>query len=179
MGNNMTIEKCSGVAQLLHWLISPLVILQFILAWTADALPEGDTQSTLYLVHKSVGMTVLALAIVRLAWRFMHTPPAFPAIMPRAEQWLARITHWGLYFLIFAMPLSGWLWSSAAGRGVPWFGVFTFPTIIGESESIGDFFHETHELLAWVLFAFALFHILAALWHAIVKKDGVLQRMLP
>jgi len=179
MGNGVTIEKYSGVAQLLHWLISPLIILQFILAWTADALPRGDTQATLYLVHKSVGMTVLALAIVRIIWRFMHKPPAFPATMPVVEQWLARITHWGLYVLIFAMPLSGWLWSSAAGRGVPWFGLFTFPALMGENERLGDFFHETHELLAWVLFGFALFHILAALWHAVVKKDGVLQRMLP
>ena len=179
MTNGTTMEKYSGVAQTLHWLISPLIILQFILAWTADGMPEGDTQSFLYMVHKSVGMTVLALAIVRIIWRFMHKPPAFPGTMSVAEQWLARITHWGLYFLIFAMPLSGWLWSSAAGRGVSWFGLFTIPTIIGESESIGDFFHEAHELMAWVLFAFAAFHIVAALWHAIVKKDGILQRMLP
>ena len=179
MANGISMEKYSGTAQLLHWLISPLVILQFILAWTADAMERGDTQTTLYLTHKSVGMTVLALAIIRLAWRVMHKPPAFPATMSVLEQWTARLTHWGLYVLIFVMPLSGWLMSSTAGRSTQWFGLFTFPNLMGENEQWGDFFHEAHELVAWVLFAFAAFHIAAALWHAIVKKDGILQRMLP
>ncbi|HEX6927790.1 MAG TPA: cytochrome b [Gammaproteobacteria bacterium] len=171
--------KYTGTAQLLHWLIALLVVTQFALAWSADALPRGDLRTTLMLVHKSVGITVLMLAVVRLAWRFTHAPPAFPASMARAEQWLSRFVHWVLYALIFLMPLSGWLMTSAAGRTVEWFWLFDIPAPMGENERWGDIFHETHETLAWVLFGVALFHVLAALWHAAIRKDGVLQRMLP
>lgn len=179
MANGISMEKYSGTAQLLHWLISPLIILQFILAWSADAMERGDTQTTLYLTHKSIGMTVLILAVLRLVWRLLRTPPDFPGTMSVLEQWTARLTHWGLYVLILVMPLSGWLMSSTAERSTQWFGLFTFPDLMGKSESLHEFFEEAHELLAWVLFTLALFHIVAALWHAAVKKDGILQRMLP
>lgn len=178
MTDTTGIEKYSATARVLHWAISVLVILQFILAWTADSLPEEDERiATLMLTHKSIGMTVLALAVIRLVWRFLHKPPAFPASMSVAEQRLAAVTHWALYLLIFLMPLSGWLMSSSAGRSTQWFGLFAFPDLVGKNRPAFDFFHEAHELLAWVLFALALFHILAALWHVFVKKDGLLKRM--
>lgn len=179
MTNGIVMEKYSGVAMLLHWLISLLIILQFVFVWSAEALPRGDAQTTLMLLHKSSGMTVLGLAVMRIIWRFVYRPPAFPPTMSSAEQWLARITHWSLYLLIFAMPLSGWLMSSTGGSSTEWFGLFTFPDIMSKNESLHELLEEAHELLGWVLFALALFHIVAALWHAIVKKDGILQRMLP
>ena len=179
MTNGIAMERYSGVAQLLHWLISLLIILQFVFVWSAEALPRGDTQTTLMLLHKSSGMTVLGLAIVRIIWRFVRRPPEFPSTMSNAEQWLARITHWSLYLLILAMPLSGWLMSSAGDNSTEWFGLFTFPDIMSKNESLHELLEEAHELLGWVLFAFALFHIMAALWHAVAKKDGILQRMLP
>ncbi|HEX7028994.1 MAG TPA: cytochrome b [Gammaproteobacteria bacterium] len=179
MSKDHSSEKYTGVAQLLHWLIALLVVAQFALAWTADALPRDERPAALMLTHKSIGLTILALAVVRLAWRIMHKPPAFPATMSIIEQWLARLAHWGLYVLILAMPLSGWLMVSAAGRDVEWFWLFTIPAPMGENEAWGDFFHETHEILAWFLFGLAVFHVLIALWRTFMKKDGTLQRMLP
>lgn len=179
MADDMAMEKYSGLAQLLHWLISALIVAQFALVWSAEALPRGDTQTTLMLSHKSVGMTVLLLAIVRLAWRFLHKPPAFPATMSEGEKWLARLTHWALYLLIFIMPLSGWLMSSTGGRSVQWFWTFTFPDLMAKNEALHEAFEETHEILAWTLLVLASFHVLAAIWHMVVKKDGLLRRMLP
>lgn len=176
--NNPVIEKYTRTAQLLHWLIALLVVAQFSLAWYADTLPRGEAGQVMG-IHKSIGATILVLAIVRLIWRFMHKPPAFPATMPRWEAGLSAVTHWGLYFLIFAMPISGWMMSSAAGRDVSWFGLFNLPRVIGESETAGGFFHETHEVLAIVLLVVALLHIIGAIWHAALKKDGIMQRMLP
>lgn len=177
--NRNSAERYSSVAQLLHWLVALFVVAQFALAWTADALPRDERPAALMLTHKSIGLTVLVLVIIRLAWRFLHKPPAFPSSMPRAEQWLSRITHWGLYVLLLAMPLSGWLMVSAAGGQVEWFWLVSVPAPMGENEAWGDFFHETHELLCWVLFALAVFHVVAGLWHGLVKKDGVMERMLP
>lgn len=174
-----TMQKYSGVAQALHWLIALLVIAQFAAIWTAEALPKGELKLFLVLSHKSIGITVLGLAVIRLVWRFVRTPPPFPGTMPVAEQWTARITHWLLYALIFIMPLSGWLMSSTGGRQVEWFWLFAVPDLMSKNKYWNDIFHETHEIMAWVLFALALFHILAALWHVAIKKDGLLKRMLP
>lgn len=179
MRTEYRIEKYSGVAQALHWLIAMLVIAQFTLIWTAEALPKGDLKLMLVLSHKSIGISVLALAVARIAWRFIKTPPAFPNTMSTAEQWSARITHWVLYALIFIMPLSGWLMSVTAGRKVEWFWLFTLPDLMNESEYWNDIFHELHEIMAWVLLAMAVFHVLATAWHIAVKKDGLLKRMLP
>ncbi|HEX7048082.1 MAG TPA: cytochrome b [Gammaproteobacteria bacterium] len=179
MTSNNSVEKYTGLAQLLHWMIALLVVAQFALAWIADAIPRDERPAALMLTHKSIGITILALVIVRLAWRFLHKPPAFPATMPVIEQWLARIAHWGLYALILAMPLSGWLMVSTAGRNVEWFWLLTVPAPMGENEPWGDFFHDTHEILVWPLFGLAVFHILIALWRTFIQKDGTLQRMLP
>ena len=174
-----THAKYSGLAQALHWLIAVLVVAQFTLVWTAETLPRGDLRTTLMLTHVSIGFTVLLLAIVRIVWRFMKTPPAFPASMSNAEQWLARLTHWALYALILAMPLSGVALWSTAGRDIDWFWLFTIPVAVAENESLHELFEEAHELMSWALLVLAVFHVLAAIWHVVVKKDGLMKRMLP
>lgn len=176
--NSPVIEKYTRTAQLLHWLIALLVVVQFTLAWYADTLPRGEAGQVMA-IHKSVGATILVLAIIRILWRFSHRPPAFPRTMPGWEAKLSAVTHWALYFLILAMPISGWMMSSAAGRDVAWFGLFKLPRVIGENEAAGDFFHEAHEIMAIVLLVVALLHIVGAIWHAALKKDGIMQRMLP
>src|SRR5690606_24155010 len=147
----MSNEKYSGTAQLLHWLIAVLIVAQFTLVWTADALPRGDTRTMLMLTHTSVGFTVLVLAVLRLAWRFMHRPPAFPATMSVAEQWLARTTHWGLYLLIFLMPLSGWLLWMTAGRDINWFWLISIPGPLGKDRELHELFETAHEFMSWLL----------------------------
>ena len=124
-------------------------------------------------------MTVLMLAVVRVLWRFMHVPPAFPANMNTAERWLAALTHWGLYLLIFLMPLSGWLLTSTAGRSVDWFWLFSFPDLMAKNHDQHEWFESAHAFMSWLLIALVVLHVFAVIWHMRVKKDGLIRRMLP
>jgi cytochrome b561 len=172
-------SRYGPIAQSFHWLIAALVVVQFVLARRADGLPIGLQKFTLFARHKSVGMTILMLAVLRLLWRLTHRPPPLPAAMTPAEKFLARATHGAFYALLFLMPLSGWLMSSAKNYSVSWFGLFTWPDLIGRNETAFTWLRETHVLMSDVLFAIAVLHILAALKHHFWDGDDVLQRMLP
>lgn len=171
--------RYSGVAQSLHWLIAALIVTQFALAWTADDLPLGAHKLAVLARHKSFGMTVLALAIVRALWRAAHPPPALPPGMTPIERALARATHLLFYVLLFAMPISGWLMSSAKNYSVSWFGLFTWPNLIAPSKPAFELLKTTHHYLGGFLFAVAALHVAAALKHHFWNKDDVLNRMLP
>jgi cytochrome b561 len=171
--------RYSGVAQLLHWLVAALIVTQFVLGWTAADLPLGMHKLALLARHKSFGMTILMLAIVRLLWRFKHPAPALPAGMTPMERFLAHSTHHALYVLLFAIPLTGWMMSSAKNYSVSWFGVFTWPNLISQNDAAFDFLKTTHYWLGNALFAIVVLHILAALKHHFWNKDDVLARMLP
>jgi cytochrome b561 len=171
--------RYGAVAQAFHWIIAALIVTQFVLANLAEDLPLGVHKLTLLARHKSVGMTILMLAILRLLWRLNHAPPRLPAGMSPLEQKLARATHVGFYVLLFAMPLTGWLMSSAKNYSVSWFGFFTWPNLIGKNDAAFDYLRTTHEILSDALFVIAVLHILAALKHHFWNKDDVLLRMLP
>jgi cytochrome b561 len=171
--------RYGAVAQTFHWLIAALIVVQFVLAYTADDLPLGVHKLALLARHKSFGMTVLMLAVLRLLWRLKNPPPELPAGMTPLERILARVTHVALYVLLFAMPLTGWLMSSAKNYSVSWFGLFTWPNLIGKNEAQFDFLRSTHHLLSDALFVVAVLHVLAALKHHFWNKDDVLVRMLP
>lgn len=174
-----TETKYGAIAQLLHWAIVVLVIAQFALALRADGLPRGPALLQTLALHKSIGITILGLAILRLTWRWMNPVPPMPPSAPRWQHVAARISHFALYALLFVMPTFGWLMSSARNFPVSWFGKFTLPDLIGPSEQAYDFFHEGHEFLAIVLLVLALLHVAAALKHHFVDRDDVLTRMLP
>ena len=127
--------------------------------------------------HKSVGMTVFMLAFVRVFWRFTHSVPALPLSMPRWQVRASGFSHALLYVIIFALPLSGWLFSSANAYSVSWFNVFVFPDLIGGNESRAELLEEVHETLANALLVLVVLHILAALKHGLFDRDGVLGRM--
>src|SRR5258708_17865588 len=113
MPNHDPPTRYTGVAQLFHWLIAGLVITQFILGWMAEDLPLGAHKLALFARHKSFGMTVLMLAILRLLWRLKNPPPALPPGMTSLERGLARASHAGFYVLLFAKPMTWWLMLSA------------------------------------------------------------------
>jgi cytochrome b561 len=171
--------RYSAVAQSFHWIIAALIVTQFVLAYAADDLPLGAHKLALLARHKSFGMTILMLAILRLLWRLNNRPPALPAGMTPLEQFLARATHIAFYVLLFVMPLTGWIMSSAKNYSVSWFGFFTWPNLIGKNEGAFELLRTTHHILSYILFAIAVLHILAALKHHFWNKDGVLLRMLP
>jgi cytochrome b561 len=179
MPNQSSPTRYSAVAQAFHWLVAALIVTQFVLAYSADDLPIGAHKLALLARHKSFGMTVLMLAILRLLWRLRHPPPELPLGMTALERMLARATHIAFYVLLFAMPMTGWLMSSAKNYSVSWFGFFTWPNLIGKNETAFNLLRSTHHLLSDVLFAIALLHILAALKHHFWNKDHVLLRMLP
>ena len=172
-------RRYSAVAQGFHWIIAGLIVTQFTLAWMADDLPLGMHKLALLARHKSFGMTVLMLAVLRLLWRLFNRPPELPAGMSKVEAFLAKSTHILFYILLFAMPLTGWLMSSAKNYSVSWFGRFTWPDLIGKNERAFELLKTTHQTLSWLLFALAILHILAALKHHFWNKDDVLKRMLP
>jgi cytochrome b561 len=156
-----------------------LVVTQFALAWTADDLPIGARKLSLLAWHKSFGMTILMLAVLRLAWRMFHRPPELPPAMTVIEKQIARGTHALFYCLLFLMPLTGWMMSSAKNYSVSWFNRFTWPNLIAPNQRAFDILVVTHHVLSWLLFALAILHILAALKHHFWNKDDVLKRMLP
>ncbi len=171
--------RYTGVAQFLHWIIAALIVTQFALAWSAEDLPLGVHKLALYARHKSFGMTILMLAIVRLGWRFANRAPELPDGMTPVERFLARATHVAFYVLLFAMPITGWLMSSAKNYSVSWFGLFTWPNLIGKNDTAFEALKTTHDYLSDVLLAIAILHVLAALKHHFWNKDDVLLRMLP
>ena len=174
-----TTHRWGAIAQLLHWLIVALIITQFTLATLFDDLPPSARKLALLARHKSVGITILMLAALRLAWRWTNPTPPLPDTLKPWERSLARLNHVLLYVLLFAVPLAGWTMSSARGFPVSWFGLFTLPDLVPKNKSLYELLVTTHGALAWTLGVVAIIHMLAALKHHFVLKYDVLRRMLP
>jgi cytochrome b561 len=130
--------------------------------------------------HKAIGITVLALTVLRVAWRLVHRPPPLPAFTPAWERGVAHATHWTLYVLLLVMPLSGWAMVSGpeGRRPLTWLGVADLPylPVSGATAGAG---HEAHELLGWLMLALVVLHVAAALRHHLILRDSILLRMLP
>ncbi|TVS12804.1 MAG: cytochrome b [Wenzhouxiangella sp.] len=167
------------VSQLFHWLVVGLIVVQYAWAWRIDNVEGFRARLELVTQHKTIGMVVLALAVLRLLWRLCNRPPPLPGGLARWEVLAARAGHGMLYGLIFAIPLSGWLYSSAAGLGDFWWGPVNFPSLVESSEDLEDLFGLVHRALGVALAAVAGIHVVAALRHHFVLKDTVLKRMLP
>jgi cytochrome b561 len=166
------------VAIWLHWLIGLAVIANIALAMLTEGLPR-ETQRAAMDIHKALGITILALTVVRIAWRLGHRPPPLPAAIPAWQRLLGRITHGLFYVLLILLPLSGWVWMSAAGRPIDFFGLFAVPVIVAPNEALADVMHDRHELLGLTMLALAAIHILAALKHQFVDRTGFIGRMNP
>jgi cytochrome b561 len=170
------------LGQCFHWLVAALVFTQYVLGNAAGAAGEVDqplTQLALLARHKSVGITVLFLATLRLSWRFISPPPTLPGVMPRWQIVVSKLTHALIYVLIFALPISGWLMSSASSYSVSVFGWFELPDFVAPSEPLKQRLQDLHHLLASILFVTVLIHLAAALKHQFFDKDDVLRRMMP
>ncbi|MBX3703349.1 MAG: cytochrome b [Steroidobacteraceae bacterium] len=178
MGLRNTPERYGSVAQALHWLVVLLLTGQVAVGKIADGMPDGFDKLVLLARHKSVGITILALAVIRLAWRLIDRPPP-PPPMPRWQLLASRATHWGFYALLFALPLSGWMMSSASNYPVSWFGLAQLPDLVAPDRDLKHLLEEVHETLVGALIALALLHVAAALKHHFLDRDGLLWRMLP
>ena len=174
------ITRYTKTAMLLHWLIAILIVGAFTMGLVMTDIP-GFTPTKLryYSWHKWAGVTVLALAALRLLWRRANRPPAHPAGMPAWQIRAADVTHIALYVLMFAVPLSGYLYTTAAGVPVVYFGLFPIPAAFGADPALNALLKPVHYWLNMVLAAIVLMHVAAALKHHFVDRDDVLKRMLP
>jgi cytochrome b561/polyisoprenoid-binding protein YceI len=174
-----TPERWGSLSQFLHWLIVVLIALQAALGLTGILLPLGLEKLAVFARHKSIGITILGLAALRLLWRWLNPTPPLPSNLAPFERFLARLTHAALYVLLFAMPLTGWMMSSARGFPVSWFNLFQLPDLVPKSEPLYNAMVTTHAALAITLAAVVALHIAGALKHHFVLKDDTLRRMLP
>lgn len=162
----------------LHWLLALLIAAAVVLGATMTSLPLSPTRLRLFNVHKWLGVTILALSALRLAWRLGHAPPpTLPG--PAWQQATARWTQRALYALFLAVPLAGWAYSSAAGFPVVWLGVLPLPDLAPVDRGLASVLKSAHGTLAWTLAALAALHVAAALKHRFVDGDGLLDRMRP
>jgi cytochrome b561 len=169
----------TGTAKSLHWLIVALLIAQFIVAWTMPHIGRNTPVSTLISLHFTFGIIILAVAVVRLGWRFTHGEPAPEDGMPPWQMLSARIVHWLLYILLFVVPLLGWINASYRGMPIVMFGL-ELPNLVAKSAPGWGWTGDVHTLLAeYGMLTLVGLHVLAALYHYFWRRDGVLQRMLP
>lgn len=162
----------------LHWLIAALILVAFPLGLYMYELPLSPRKLQLYSYHKWIGITVLLAAAARLLWRLGHRPPA-PLPGPRWQVVAAHAVHHLLYLLIVAVPLSGWLMSSALGFPVVWLGVLPLPDLIAKDKELGEALKAVHQTLNFGLLALVVVHVAAALKHHFLDRDATLVRMLP
>ncbi len=173
------VDRWGPVSQAFHWLVVILVLVMAYLGLTMTDLPNSPHKIRLYALHKSIGLTILALVALRLLWRWYAGTPRPLGGIARRQARVATATHWALYLLLFAMPVSGWLVNSTAGFPLQWFGLFNLPSIAGKSEAMHALTRSAHEFLFWTLVATVLLHAGAAVFHHVVQRDGTLLRMLP
>ncbi|QDF98293.1 cytochrome b [Azoarcus sp. DD4] len=163
----------------LHWLIALALAAIFGLGLYMHELPLSPAKLKLYSWHKWAGVTVFVLVAIRLGWRLAHPAPALPATMPAPLRLAAGAAHGLLYLLMFSIPLSGWLMSSAKGFQTVWFGVLPLPDLVGKDAALGDALQGLHFALNMLLAAIVAGHAGAALKHHFLDRDDVLTRMLP
>jgi cytochrome b561 len=173
-----TTQAWGSLSKGFHWLIVLLIINQWVIAERADEL-KGLAKLNALAWHKSFGMTIFMLAVLRLAWRLMNPTPELATGTRRWERVLANLSHVLLYALIFAIPLTGWMMSSAKNYPVSWFKLFQFPDLIAPAEQTFRQMHDLHHLLFNVLVGVALLHVAGAVKHHFIDRNDVLKRMLP
>ena len=168
-----------GVWRSLHWLMAVLFIVNVGIGYYASTIPAGVAPRPALLdVHKSIGVTLFVLVLIRLIWRWTHPHPPLPTQFGPATRIASAVVHGVLYILMLGMPLSGYIDSIAGGHPFLWFGLFPVPILLERNKSLGDLGEKMHLVGAYAVYALVSLHIAAALWHGF-RRDGVLSRMLP
>ena len=173
------LESWTATAKLFHWVMAALIFAQIALGLTAVSWHVSPTKLNLLVWHKSTGMLILALLALRLLWRLSHRAPQLPREMPRWERAGAHLSHVLLYLLMIALPLTGWVISSASNVPFKIFWTIPLPAIAAPDKALADLFATIHGWLVTLLALVLVAHVGAALRHHYVKKDTVLTRMLP
>jgi cytochrome b561 len=169
----------SAVAKLLHWLVASFVLSTIPIAFWMSNISPGPLQDKLYNLHKSFGISILALMLLRITYRLTAGAPAPDPTLVPWQRAVSSTMHTLLYVLLLAMPVVGWIANSAYGAPTPFFGLFDLPPIVGKNEPLSERLFTLHRWTGWVVTTLAAMHIGAALQHHFIHRDGVLRRMLP
>jgi cytochrome b561 len=174
-----TIEDYGPVAKLFHWSILALIATQFTVGWLMPDIKRGMQPEAMMNLHLSLGFVILALMTLRLAWRVIRGAPPPEASLPGWQRLGSELVHAGLYVVVFALTLSGWFFASMRGWSIGLFGLVPVPPLVAAGSALGRAIGQWHGPLTWVLLGLAGVHAAAALAHAFIFRDRVMQRMLP
>jgi cytochrome b561 len=169
--------RYTPLAVTLHWLMAALIFVTVPLGFYMQGLPLSPDKLQLYSFHKWIGITLLALAMLRAGWRLTHAPPPLPAVVPRWQRRVSAGVHGAFYVLLFCVPLSGWLMSSAKGFQTVWFGVLPLPDLVDKNRELGETLALLHQTLNFALLGLVSVHVAAVVQHH--RREGLpfLQRM--
>ena len=175
----MSARAYGATAKSLHWLVFALVAAQFVVAFSMPNIGRDTVPATLINLHMSIGATILVVIVVRWMWRIGHPVPVAAGDLPAWERRVARTTHGLLYVLLAVDPLLGWANASARDWKITLFGVVPLPHIVAPQARAGQIAGDVHVIIAWVLLALIGMHVTGALYHYFIRRDRILQRMLP
>lgn len=178
---NISAARYSRGAIALHWIIALMIATNFVLAWVAEELSKEE-RGAMMANHKAIGLIVLVLTVVRIAWRLTHKSPPLLDTLKTWEAALSKVVHVLMYGLMLAIPLAGWGMSSIYAKGAPIsiFGLFGFPAMpIAHEKSTQELFYELHEITATIMLVLLALHVGGALKHQFFDKDGTMRRMVP
>jgi len=173
----MSTVRYNPISVVFHWLMAAIIVATWSIAIVVSDMPLSPARITGYSWHKWLGVTVFFLVLLRLVWRATHPAPQLEIKMPAWQERAMQLTHFALYLLMMVIPLVGWLMSSAKGYTVNYFGLFDLPDLLSKDKALGHQLKDLHEYLADVLVALVSLHVLAALKHQFIDRDGLLSRM--
>jgi cytochrome b561 len=173
-------DRYTLTAQALHWITAALMFVVLPIAWVMVNMPKSaQFRGLLFDLHKSVGLTIVVLVAVRIAWRAKHPVPPLDVGLARWEKVAAKGSHWMLYVVLVGMPISGYLLDAAGGYSISYFGLFSVP-LLPKSPSLSSAATWVHVAVGqWLVYTLIFLHVAASIWHISVRRDGVLDRMLP
>lgn len=171
-------EAYSAIAKLLHWTVAVGILIMVPVGIVMGRIPSGDLQNTLYHVHRSFGVLILGLMLIRLGYRLAHGVPAPEPTLTAMQRTVSHLVHLSLYALIIAQAFIGWIGTSAFGAPIWVFGLFVMPDLVSKDQQLAEPLFLIHDILGFVIAGLVLLHIAAALYHFIVRGDGVMQRMV-
>jgi len=175
-----TENSYGSVSKTLHWVVSLLVVCLLTAGLIMVRMEDSATKFQIYGIHKSFGLTLLAIMVFRLFWTSTNTRPRYPASTPEWQRFAARTLHFLLYVALIMMPLTGWIMSTAADHIPSYFGLFNVPMpLIPLNKSLAGITHLSHTIIAWSLIGLIVMHIGASIKHYFIDKDGIMQRMFP
>ena len=172
-------DSYDRIAKAVHWTTLLLIAAVYVAVWASRAAASREQSALLVQLHRSIGVTIFALTLFRLAWRWNARIPALPAELPLYQKLAARVTEYALYFLLLFQPVLGLLNTNARGRRADFYFLGELPPVIGPDKVLASQAVAAHELVAYLLLAFIALHAAAGLFHHYVRRDNVLNAMLP